>query len=103
VTFRVDEGLERESELGWQLLFAERSQEGHRGLIGVKLREAAGTALEVLIQLPLDRRRELVLEIIRQQADQITALAGSVSHGVSNAEGSMPDADPVHSASSIQH
>jgi hypothetical protein len=82
VAFGVDERFQREPQFRWKVIFSERSQEGHRGLIGVKLCDAAGTALEVLLQLPLDRWRELMFEIIRQQADHVATLAGGVCHEI---------------------
>jgi hypothetical protein len=96
VAFGVDERFQREPQFRWKVVFSERSQQGHRGLVGVKLRDATGTALEVLLQLPLDRRRELMFEIIRQQADHVAALAGVLSHGVSNAELARPDGEAAH-------
>jgi hypothetical protein len=107
VTFGVDEGLQGQPELRWQFIFPERAEKEHRGLIGVKLRDAAGTALQVMVELPLDRRRELMFKVIRQQADDIAALASVFSHGSRMSDG--PDAgcqsgsrEPFrHSASSI--
>jgi hypothetical protein len=80
VTLTVDEGLQRQTKLGREILFTQRTQEGNRGLVGVQLRDAAGTALKVTVQLPLDGGREPTLEIIRQQADHIATFAGGISH-----------------------
>jgi hypothetical protein len=71
----ADEGLEAQAELLGQILFADRAQERDGGLIGLELRETAGAFREVLLQLLVDLRRELVLDVVRQEAHDVSATA----------------------------
>jgi hypothetical protein len=83
VASSIEEGLQRHAKLRRQFLFAQRSQQGYRALVRAELRDAAGALQEMLVQLTLDGWRKLVFEVVRQQADDIAALAGVVSHAIS--------------------
>jgi len=71
----VEEGLQGEPQLRGELVFTKRTQKGDRLLIRAELDDAAGAALEVGLQLLLQRGWQLPFQVFHQKPDYGTAAA----------------------------
>ena len=54
-------------------LVADRVEEGDRRFVGLELRDAARAAREVALELRVDVRRQLVLDVVREEPDEVGA------------------------------
>jgi hypothetical protein len=73
LTIPLEKRFEGAAQFGGKVFFANRVEKGNGGLIRLELGDTAGTPREVSFQLRMDRRRQVVLDKIRQQAHQIVA------------------------------
>jgi hypothetical protein len=73
VAVALEERLERAAQFGGQIFFSNGVEERDGGLICFQLGDAAGAPGEVPLQIRMDRRRQMVLHEVRQQAHEIGA------------------------------
>ena len=69
----VDERLQRAAQLRREIVVADRVEEGDRRLVGLQLRDAARARGEVAFELRVDVRRQLVLDVVREEPDEVGA------------------------------
>jgi hypothetical protein len=103
LAFGVDERLHGQPQLGGQLVFPERAEEGDRGFVGAQLRDAARTLLQMLLELLPQRGGQLTFQVVRQEANDTSAPSHAFSHSASNAECRMPNVETVQQLFGIQH
>jgi hypothetical protein len=103
LTLGVDERLHSQAELRRQIVFTEGSEQGDGGLVGAELRDAARTPRQVPLELLAKRRGQLTFQVVRQEAHYAATPSHGVSHGASNDECQMPNAETVHQLFGIQH
>ena len=106
LTIAIDERLQGAAELGWEVVFEERMQERDGGLVSFELGDAAGARGEMPLQFRMDRRRQMMLDEIGQQAHEISAAAflshvvrGSVRAGCSRI--AAPEKTPRSRSSAV--
>ena len=66
-------------------------EERNGRLIGLELRDAAGTGGEVPLQIRVDLRRQMVLDEIREETHEIGAATLSGTYGQVSAGSGTPD------------
>lgn len=71
----IDKGLERASQLGRQVFFADGTEQGDGRLIGLELRDAARAGRQVPLEVGVDLLGQMMLHEVRQKAHEVGAAA----------------------------
>ena len=69
----VQEGPQRTTELGWEVVLAYRMQQRKGRLVGLELRDAARAFGEVAFQVRVHVGRQMMLQVICQEPDDVGA------------------------------
>jgi hypothetical protein len=71
----IEERLEGTAQLRREIVFVDRVEQRHGGLIGLELCDAPGARSQVPLQFRVYRRRQMMLHEVRQEAHEIGAAA----------------------------